>query len=189
MHRSAADRRSGTGCVEADRHEAGTSPATPPSRNPGAMARSDRDDRPCRASNEGRRGCVAGDRVIVMTDHGCVFEGWGESAHTRRTAAMMRTADALYLALSGAAAGTARAPGGPFDPAALAGRSVAGVIDALVEVVCPVGDGAEASRPAVRKAVAELLECYPDADLLALSEEQFHFAVEEFVANDFGDAR
>jgi hypothetical protein len=59
-------------------------------------------------------------------------------------------------------------------------------MDAVVEAVRPV-DGtqdAEASRAAIRDALAELLTKYPGADLLKLSEEQRAFAIEQFAALD-----
>jgi hypothetical protein len=68
----------------------------------------------------------------------------------------------------------------------LAGRSADEVMDAIVEAVRPVDgtqDG-EANREAIGKALSELLEQYPDADLLDLSEEERLFAVERFVACD-----
>ena len=92
---------------------------------------------------------------------------------------------ALVL-LPAAAAGQPVAPGSPFDPALLAGRSADEVMDALVEVVRPV-DGtqdAEAGRKAIRNALSELLDRFPDADLLDLSEDQRVFAIERYVALD-----
>jgi uncharacterized protein YoaH (UPF0181 family) len=59
-------------------------------------------------------------------------------------------------------------------------------MDAVVEAVRPV-DGtqdAEASRVAIQESLAELLNRFPGADLLNLSEEQQLFAVERFVALD-----
>ena len=119
-----------------------------------------------------------------MTEHGCVFRrGFGGDALPPRTAATVRTAQALYGALSAAAAGTAPVPGSPFDPVVLAGRTAGEVLDALVEAVG--GHDAEASRRAVRDAVSGLLERFPDADLLGLSEEQILLVVEDFAANDW----
>ncbi len=97
-----------------------------------------------------------------------------------------RTAGELYGALSSAAAGQAFAPERPFDPALLAGRSADEIMDALVEAVRPV-DGtqdAEAERAAVRNALSELLDRFPDANLLELSEDQRLFAIERYAALD-----
>ena len=59
-------------------------------------------------------------------------------------------------------------------------------MDALVEVVRPI-DGtqdAEAGQKAIRDALSDLLERFPDADLLNLSEDQRIFAIEGYVALD-----
>lgn len=95
-------------------------------------------------------------------------------------------AGALYGALALASAGQAAAEGSPFDPVLLAGRSANEVMDALVEAVRPV-DGtqdAEASRAAIREAVAELLDHFHDTDLLGLSEAQRLFVIERYLAFD-----
>lgn len=110
----------------------------------------------------------------------------GPGTAARRMGGTARTAGTLFGALSAAAAGQAAAPGSPFDPALLAGRSVDEVMDALVEAVRPV-DGtqdAEASRRAIRDAVAELLDRFPEANLLDLSEDQRGFVIERYVALD-----
>jgi hypothetical protein len=110
----------------------------------------------------------------------------GASAAASRMGGTARTAGTLYGALSSAAAGQPAAPGSPFDPALLAGRSADEVMDALVEAVRPV-DGtqdAEAGRKAIRDALSELLGRFPDADLLNLSEDQRTFAIERYLALD-----
>jgi hypothetical protein len=116
-----------------------------------------------------------------------VRKGLGEGATaTRRFGGTATTAGALYGALSSAAAGQAAAPGSPFDPALLAGRTAREVMDALVEAVRPT-DGTqdtEASRRAIGEALSELLNRFPEADLLNLSEEERVFAIERYVAVD-----
>ena len=116
-----------------------------------------------------------------------VRKGYGGAATAaRRMGGTARTAGTLYGALSSAAAGQPAAPGSPFDPVLLAGRSADEVMDALVEAVRPV-DGtqdAEAGRVAIRNALSELLEHFPDADLLDLSEDQRVYAIEHYVALD-----
>ena len=116
-----------------------------------------------------------------------VRKGYGGSGSaTQRLAGTARTAGTLYGALSAAAAGEAAEPGSPFDPAILSGRSADDVMDALVEAVRAT-DGtqdAEASRSAIRNTMSELLNRFPDADLLQLTEEQRLFAIEGFVALD-----
>ncbi|MCB9959709.1 MAG: hypothetical protein H6843_14020 [Rhodospirillaceae bacterium] len=116
-----------------------------------------------------------------------VHRGYGGARYAaQRMGGTARTAGTLYGALSSAAAGQAAGPGSPFDPALLAGRSADEVMDALVEAVRPV-DGtqdAEAGRGAIRDALSELLNRFPDADLLSLSEEQRLFAIERYLALD-----
>ena len=111
--------------------------------------------------------------------------GGGGSA-TQRFGGATRTAGSLYGVLSSAAAGQTTEPGSPFDPALLSGRSADEVMDAVVEIVRPV-DGtqdAEASRNAIRTALSELLDRFPDADLLNLSEDQRLFVIERYLALD-----
>lgn len=110
----------------------------------------------------------------------------GADSATKRMGGTARTAGTLYGVLSASAAGRAAASGSPFDPAILAGRTASQVMDALVEAVRPT-DGtqdAEASRSAVRNAMSELLNRFPNADLLDLTEEQRLFAVQGFIALD-----
>lgn len=110
----------------------------------------------------------------------------GHAAATRRFEGTARTAGSLYGALSGLATG---APGeftGAIDRALLEGRSARAVIDAVIDAVRPV-DGtqdAEASREAINEALSDLLERFPDADLLALSEEQRALVIETYTAED-----
>jgi len=116
-----------------------------------------------------------------------VHKGYGgAAAASERMARTARTAGNLYGALSSAAAGQAASPGSPFDPEVLAGKSAYEVMDSLVEAVRPT-DGtqdAESSRRAIRDAMSELLERFPDADLLHLSDEERLFAIERFAAFD-----
>jgi hypothetical protein len=110
----------------------------------------------------------------------------GSGAASRRLGGTSRTAGNLYGALSAAAAGRPAAPGSPLNPNILAGRSARDIMDAVVEAVRP-SDGtqdAEASRTAIRDGLSELLEQFPEADLLNLTEEQRLFAVERYLARD-----
>lgn len=110
----------------------------------------------------------------------------GRSEAARRFGGTARTAGALYDAFSSATAGQPFQPDGPLDPIRLAGRSARDIMDAVVEAIRPV-DGtqdAEASRQAVNEGLSDLLERYPDADLLNLQEEQRLFAIERFIAQD-----
>ena len=59
-------------------------------------------------------------------------------------------------------------------------------MDAVLEAVRPI-DGtqdAESSRKAIRDGLADLLERFPDADLLNLAEDQRLFVVERYLAFD-----
>lgn len=116
----------------------------------------------------------------------------GHATATRRFSGTARTADALYSALGGTSAagagtGTAASPTvSSLDPVLLTGRSVDDVMDAVVEAVRPV-DGTqdtEASRAAIKDALAEMLTRFPDADLLTLEPDQREFAIERYVAAD-----
>jgi hypothetical protein len=110
----------------------------------------------------------------------------GSGTAVRRFGGTARDASALYGALSSVAAGQAAAPDSPLTPSLLAGRTANEIMDAVVEAVRPV-DGtqdAEASRVAIREALSELLNRFPDADLLNLSQDQRLFAIERFVAMD-----
>lgn len=110
----------------------------------------------------------------------------GHAAASRRFEGTARTAGSLYGALSEFATG---APGeftGTLDRALLQGRTAREIIDAVIEAVRPV-DGtqdAEASREAINEALSDLLERFPDADLVALSEEQRDLVVETYTAED-----
>ena len=116
-----------------------------------------------------------------------VRKGYGGArSATRRMGGTARSAAALYGALVTAATGQPATPGSPFDPAILSGRSLDEVMDALVEAVRPI-DGtqdADASRAAVRDAMSELLNRFPEADLLDLTEDQRLHGIEGFVALD-----
>ncbi|UCV05692.1 Qat anti-phage system associated protein QatB [Dechloromonas denitrificans] len=116
-----------------------------------------------------------------------VKKGYGGSATaTRRMGGTAQTAEALYSALSSGPGNTSGVPGNTLDPALTAGRSADEVMDAVVEAVRPV-DGtqdAEASRTSIKDALAEVLNQFPDADLLNLQPEHRELAVEQFVAAD-----
>jgi len=110
----------------------------------------------------------------------------GSSTATRRMGGTAQTAQALYSALSGGQGMAATATAGPHDPALTDGRSANEVMDAVVEAVRPV-DGtqdAEASRASIKDALSDVLNQFPDADLLNLEPEQRDLAVERFVAGD-----
>ncbi len=110
----------------------------------------------------------------------------GASIAARRMGNTARTAGILYGTLSSAAGGQSAVPGSSFDPDLLARRSADEIMDALIETVRPI-DGTqdtEAGRKAIRDALSELLDRFPDADLLDLSENQRIFAIESYIALD-----
>ncbi len=130
----------------------------------------------------------SGDRDSMRRGVGRYVKGGygGSATATRRFGGTAQTAGTLYAALSGGAGGQFSAPGNALDPAILAGRSADAVMDAVVEAVRPV-DGTqdtEASRTAIKDALAELLTRFPDADLLNLEEQHREFAIERYVASD-----
>jgi hypothetical protein len=116
-----------------------------------------------------------------------IRKGYGNSRRaTQRFSGTARTASSLYDALSAAASGQAAAPDSPLDPALLSGRSADEIMDAVVEAVRPV-DGtqdAEASRDAIRNAPSDLLNRFPEAELLNLSASQRAYVIERYTALD-----
>lgn len=116
-----------------------------------------------------------------------VKKGYGGSATaTRRMAGTAQTAQALYSALSGGAGSPFTTAGGALDPTVTEGHSAAEVMDAVVEAVSPVNgtQDVEASRTSIKDALSDVLNQYPDADLLNLNREQRELAVERFVSAD-----
>ena len=115
-----------------------------------------------------------------------VRKGYGGARiAAQRMAGTARTAGTLYRVLSSTATGQP-APDSPFDPVLLVGRSADEIMDAVVAAVRPV-DGtqdAEAGQNAIREALSELLNQFPEADLLDLSENQRIFTIEHYVALD-----
>ena len=126
-----------------------------------------------------------GDKGAMRRGVGQYFKtGYGGGATAvRRFGGTAQTAAGLFSALS---PGASTATGSPLDHSVLVGRSANQVMDAIVEAVRPV-DGtqdAEAGRAAIQDALSEMLERFPDADLLNLDDGQRIFAVEHFVALD-----
>lgn len=107
----------------------------------------------------------------------------GSNTATQRFGGTAQTAGSLGHALSSTAAGAADAP---LDATALAGRSTEEIATAIIEAVRPV-DGtqdAEAERASIHDAMSELLDEYPNADLLNLSAGEREFVIEKFTAID-----
>lgn len=130
----------------------------------------------------------SGDRNSMRRGVGSYIKGGygGSKITTRRFGGTAQTAEALYLSLSGVATNPYKVPGSKLDPVFMGGRSADEVMDAIVEVIRPV-DGTqdtEASRTAIKDALADVLTRYPDADLLNLEEQHRELAIERYVASD-----
>jgi hypothetical protein len=109
----------------------------------------------------------------------------GSSTAAGRFRGTTRNAGALYQTLSTIASGDAP-PGSPLDRTLLAGKSAHQVMAAIIEAARPV-DGtqdAEAARDAMQRALSAMLEQFPNADLLNLSEDERMFAIERYLALD-----
>lgn len=107
----------------------------------------------------------------------------GSNVATMRFGGTAQTAGSLGHALYSTATDSADAP---VDRTALTGRSTEEIATAIIEAVRPV-DGtqdAEAERASIHDAMSELLEKYPEADLLNLSNEEREFVIEKFTAID-----
>lgn len=104
----------------------------------------------------------------------------GSGTAARRLAGTAGTARSLFGALS-AAGDESR-----LDRDLLAGKTARQVINAVVELVCPTNGSldTEAARAAVNDALSLLLERYPAANLLELTDEQRDFAIVQYVAHD-----
>ena len=110
----------------------------------------------------------------------------GKSVATKRFEGTARTAGSLYGALSALGTGQPGEFTGTLNRPVLQGRSAREIIDAVIEAVRPV-DGtqdSEASREAINESLSDLLERFPDADLLALTEDQRALVVEIYTAED-----
>ena len=116
-----------------------------------------------------------------------VKRGYG-GAHTttRRMGGTVTTAGALYSLLGSGVGDRLDRLDEVFDFLDPSDKSATEIMDALVDAIRPV-DGtldSEGSRSAIHSALSDLLSKFPDANLLALSEEQRIFAVERYLALD-----
>jgi hypothetical protein len=96
-----------------------------------------------------------------------------------------RTAGALYGVLDAFRSGQTPA-NVPLDPGTLTGRSARDVLDAIAAAIRPI-DGTqdtEASRQAMDRALIDLLDAFPNADMLALQVGEIDAMIEFFVAHD-----
>lgn len=116
----------------------------------------------------------AGVGAYVSTGYG------GSKTFARRMAGTAHSAGNLGRVLDPSA------PDTTFDRTLLAGKDANEIMDAVVEAARP-HDGtqdAESSREAVRDALTEVLDRFPDANLLDLTTDEREFAIEMFVVND-----
>lgn len=93
-------------------------------------------------------------------------------------------AGSLFSALGGE--GQADSARAALDDALREGRSAKQIVEAIVELICPVNGSqdSEAARNAMGDAFAELLRKYPEADLLNLTDIERTFVVENYVSFD-----
>lgn len=111
--------------------------------------------------------------------------GGGRRA-TQRMSGTAHTAGKLYDILDVLRSGEQPISQFEIDLGLLAGRPAKEVGDHIIEAVCPV-DGkqdTDASRDSIARAIADLVEQNPDADLTALSQDQIEFITERYVAYD-----
>lgn len=113
----------------------------------------------------------------------------GARRATQRMGRTSKTAGGLYGVLDAFRAGTPPPAELGISASDLAGRSASDIADHIANALCPA-DGtqdAEAGRDAVARALSDLMEAEPNADLLALSIEQIEHVVEWYVAYDLCD--
>jgi len=107
----------------------------------------------------------------------------GSNNAVNRHGGSIKNAISLYDVLSSATPTSIDSSSGSID---VEGKSAREILNSIVEVVRPV-DGtqdSEASRASVANALSELLERFPDADLLKLTQEERVFAVERYLTED-----
>jgi hypothetical protein len=113
-----------------------------------------------------------------------VRSGYGGGATmARRLNGTSRTAARLGAVLQ---PGTQPDLAAARDAAIAGGKNAQSVLDAIIEAIRPA-DGtqdAESSRRAVRDALSDVLERYPEADLLDLDGTQRQFVLQRFVGLD-----
>ena len=116
-----------------------------------------------------------------------IKKGYGGSrTATTRMSGTAAKAETFYSALLNLSQHPLAQIGGSLEPALMAGKSINEVIDAVVEAVAPI-DGTqdtEVSRESTKHALSELLDAFPDVDLLNLEAHQREFALERFVSYD-----
>lgn len=116
-----------------------------------------------------------------------VRRGYGGSATAaQRMARTVQTAGRLYSVLAPAIEGEPSVPSDLLSDLLNSETSAEEIIAVIVEAVSPI-DGtldSENARRAIKDALSDLLEQFPEADLLALSAEQGLLVVERFISLD-----
>ncbi len=110
----------------------------------------------------------------------------GPRTALRRLGGTVSKAGGLYGALSDIANKRDSLRGTRIDPAVLAGKPIGEIVDAIIETVCET-DGtqdAEAARASMKEALSDFLTRFPNADVMAMTEEQIAFVIEQYVGND-----
>lgn len=110
----------------------------------------------------------------------------GAASAAQRMAGTAQTAGGLYGVLDALRTGTPLPPNVSISTGTLAGRSQREIADIITDALRPV-DGTqdtEAARDAVSRALSEVLELDPNADLAALTTDQINLVIESFIAGD-----
>lgn len=110
----------------------------------------------------------------------------GSATATQRMGGTARRAGGLYGVLDALRSGTALPPDVGLDTTQLAGKTQTEIADLIASALAPVDgtqDG-EAARDSVSRALSELLETDPSADLTNLSPVQIEGVVEGYIAHD-----
>ena len=108
----------------------------------------------------------------------------GRGMATKRFGGTIKTAGLLHDVLSSLSNGGAT-PGG-LSVDLLRGQTARAIIDAIIDAVRPV-DGtldAEGSRRCINDALSELLELFPDADILNLEPKAREYVMEVYLAQE-----
>ncbi len=110
----------------------------------------------------------------------------GTTSATKRFSGTARTASTIFNTLSALATNAPSLAGTTLDPGILEGRTARQIVGAIIASIRP-SDGTqdtESSRVATNNAFSDLLNKYPEADLLDLSLEQRLNVMEFFIGYD-----
>lgn len=128
-----------------------------------------------------------GNSVYLRKGVGKYIKGLGgKKIATSRMGGSVFTAEALNAALLNLSTDQSFEETHPLYPATIKNQSAQKIIASIIETIRPI-DGtqdAEASRTSINKALSEVLEQYPEADLQCLTDEQREFVVEQYLSED-----